>query len=66
MEQIFGWLPLWVAAIVSLVLLPALVIAHRMTVKRLTKVEHLVCAASVVVGGYGFLSVFTQAAGLTS
>jgi len=66
MEQIFGWLPLWVAAIVSLVLLPVLIIAHRMTVKRLTKAEHMIGFASGLIGGYGVLSVFTQAAGITT
>jgi hypothetical protein len=60
MEQFFGWMPLWVAGMVSLAMLPALVIAGKMTSKRLTKAEHLACATSVFVGGYGVLSVMAQ------
>lgn len=70
MEQFFaqflGWLPIWGAGIVSLALVPALILAQKMTMKRLTKVDNMVCTASALVGGYGLMSVLIQAAGLTS
>jgi|GEM_PF-6582810 hypothetical protein len=57
---------MWVAAIVSLAMLPAPVIAARIVSKSLTWVEYLVCVVSFLIGGYGFMSVGLQAYGLTS